>query len=56
MVAAIILIVMNLVSFGIHLGRHGQKKRGEYSAGVAFLAILLLFFLYYKAGIFDHFI
>lgn len=55
MVAAIILLAMNLISFGIHLGKHGQKKKGKYDAGVAFLALALVLFLYYKAGIFNHF-
>lgn len=55
MVAAIILIAINLIGFGIHIGKHGQKRTGKYHAGYAFLATLLLFFLYYKAGIFNNF-
>tara|TARA_R110000772_G_scaffold62137_5_gene139687 strand:- start:17261 stop:17401 length:141 start_codon:yes stop_codon:yes gene_type:complete len=46
---------MNLISFGVHLGKHGQKKKGKYDGGVAFLALLLVLFLYYKAGIFNNF-
>lgn len=55
MVAATILIAMNLISFGVNIGRHGKKRTGKYDAGVAFLALALVLFLYYKAGIFNNF-
>ena len=55
MVAAIFLVSVKLLMLGIHIGKHGQKRKKEYHAGWAFIAVCISFVLYYFAGVFNNF-
>ena len=53
MIAKIILIITNLIQLGIYIGKHGKTQKKEYNAWHYFIAIMVLFTLYYYAGIFN---
>lgn len=52
MIAKIILITLSILTLGIHIGKHGKPKEGEYNVGYQLIGTAILFLLYYYAGIF----
>jgi len=55
-IAMLILLAINLMSLGIHLGKDGEPRDGYYSFGKMFLSFCIVMVLYYFAGLFDNFL
>lgn len=55
MIATIILIAINVMSLGVVLALHGKEKEGKYNFWLSLIATAFIFFLYYKAGLFNVF-
>ena len=56
MIATLILIILYFVELGIHIGRDGQKIDKYYDYKKQIAAIMIVFALYYFAGLFDKFL
>ena len=54
MIANIIILSLGILSLGISLGKHGQKKKvKKHNGWTALIALIVMWILYYYAGIFD---
>ena len=56
MIAAIILILLHLIGLGMKIEAHGRTKETKINAWHYLIAMIILFVLYYHAGVFNHFI
>lgn len=55
-IAALILVMIQVIGLGYEIAKHGEaKKERNYNAWVRLFAIVVLFTLYYYAGIFKSF-
>ncbi len=52
MIWNLILIGLNLVGLGIAFGKHGES-RGTHNGWHSLIAIIIVFWCYYKVGIFN---
>lgn len=46
---------MALISFGRDTALHGKEKKKKYDGWVSLIATIILFALYYNAGVFNSF-
>ncbi len=53
MIAKIILIGAQLIRIGREIVKHKQSKNQEYNGWLKFIAVVIVFILYYFAGIFN---
>lgn len=55
MIAVFIILSVHMMSLGMVLVLHGKEKKGKYNFWYKLLAVAILIFLYYKAGMFNVF-
>lgn len=48
-IALITIIALNLISFGVACGKHGERKEGTHNANYSFTALCITLTLYYFA-------
>lgn len=53
MIYTIIFILMGFLGLGISIEKHGKPKKGKENVWVTIIALLIQYFLLYKAGLFD---
>ena len=56
MIATIIILFFHVIALGIHIAKDGEERRTEYSAIWQLCALIIIFILYYYAGLFDKFL
>jgi uncharacterized membrane protein len=55
MIAVKILMGLHLMSLGVSIAMHGQEKTGKHNAFVNLVGIIIVWTLYYFAGMFNGF-
>jgi uncharacterized membrane protein len=55
MIAVKILMGLHLMSLGVSIAMHGQEKTGKHNAFVNLVGIIVVWTLYYFAGMFNGF-
>ena len=55
MIATIIILVIMLITLGIHLAKHGQTREDHYNFWLYLFCAAIELVLYYYAGLFDKF-
>jgi hypothetical protein len=56
MIAIIILLVINLLTLGVAIGKHGEDKtESKHNFWHSLISITIVFTLYYYAGLFNNF-
>ena len=51
--ATITILVLLVMSLGINLGKHGESETRTYNFWSSLINFLIMFWLYYHAGIFN---
>ena len=52
----IILAIIDCLTIGIHLAKHGEPKDGNYNVFIKLLDSAIIWWLLYKAGLFDKYL
>ena len=55
MIATLVLLAFQFMGLGTHISRHGEKNKLKYNGWNKLIAIIIIFTLYYYAGLFDVF-
>lgn len=48
----ILMVIVNILSMGIAIGKHGEPKDGEYNAWASLIATCIFFTLAWLGGLF----
>jgi len=53
MIYVIIFLALGFIGLGISIEKHGKPKEGKENAWATIIALVIQYFLLYKAGLFD---
>ena len=57
MIAVLILLFLGMIKLGVDIGKHGElRKESKHDGRITFVALIIVWTLYYFSGLFNQFV